>query len=308
MTGENTKAQEIKRLTTPLTFKNSKAYDCEGTLIKCVETLSEVKYIMEPKEGVLTDDEIMQYAPDSKAASRIRLKRGFGNMEDVLLVHESIPWIFGLYYVILVSITIPMLHAKNTIVLIVLLILFILPLIYSYYIYNLKNYEVKGKKINPLPKQDAGRVSKNKEIKTETVQSGVPSLKKYEGEINNLKVLFDVKEGVVRDLIKKRFEPPQITYDRFISMVDKSHKLFYSQMDSSMNIINLASEDSPRLHEELDNKIKNMKTIINQIEELTNELVINISSDEQSEEEIKILLEDMENLTDSVKDYGDEND
>lgn len=306
MTGENTKAREIKRLTTPLTFKNSKAYDCEGKAIKCVETLSEVKYIIEPKEGILSDDEIMQYAPDSKAASRIRLKRGFGKMEDVLLVHESLPWVFGLYYVILICITIPQLHAKNTLVLFVLLVLFILPLIYSYYIYNLKSYEVK--KVKSLPKKETQKVSRPSEIPAESVQGEVTSLKKYEGEINNLKVLFDVKEGVVRDLIKKRFEPPQITYDRFISMVDKAHKMFYNQVDSSLSIISLATEDSPRIRDELESKIANMKTIINQVEELTNELVINISSDDQSEEEIKILLDDMENLIDSVKDYGGEND
>ena len=43
MTAKITKAQEIKRLTTPLTFKQSRAYDCEGNLIGCVETLSDVK-------------------------------------------------------------------------------------------------------------------------------------------------------------------------------------------------------------------------------------------------------------------------
>jgi hypothetical protein len=230
-------------------------------------------------------------------------------MDDVLLVHESLPWIFGLYYIILISIAIPMLHAKNTIILVVLLILFILPLIYSYYIYNLKNYEAKAKKVTPLPKKDTSKVSKSKEIKSDAeVEMGVSSLKGYEAEIGNLKVLFDVKEKVVRDLIEKRFEPPQITYDRFISMVDKSHKFFYNQVDSSLNIISLASEDTPRIRQELENKIGNMKTIISQIEELTNELVINISSDEQSEEEVKILLDDMENLIGSVKDYGGEND
>ena len=306
MSGENAKAQEIKRLTTPLTFRNSKAYDCEGQMIKCVETLSEVKYIMEPKEGILSDDEVMQYAPDSKAAARIRLKRGFGRMEDVLLVHESLPWIFGIYYLLLVCLTIPMLHAKNTIVLIVLLVLFILPLVYSYYIYNLKSYEVRQPR---LQKRDAPKVSKQKEIPKEAqVQSEVSSLKNYGEEVNNLKVLFDVKEGVVRDLIHKRFEPPQITYDRFISMVDKAHRLFYNEVDSSQNIIRLAVEDTPRIRDELENKIKNMKTIIDQIEELTNELVINISSEKQSDEDVKILLDEMENLVGSVKEYGGEDD
>lgn len=311
MTGENTKAQEIKRLTTPLTIKDSKAYDCEGRLIKCVETLSEVKYIMEPKEGILTDDEIMRYSPDSKAASRIRLKWGFGNMEDVLLVHESLPWIFGLYYIILVSIAIPMLFSKNTIILIVLLALFIFPLAYSYYIFNLKSYKAKPR----LQKREAPKVSKQSEIpkeeeisKEKEIPTKLSSLKEYEDEVNNLKVLFDVKEKVVRELIEKRFEPPQITYDRFISMVDKSHKLFYNQVDSSQNIINLAVEDTPRIRDELENKIGNMRTIINQIEELTNELVINISSEKQSENDVKILLDDMENLIGSVKDYGGDDD
>ena len=99
----NLKAQEIKRLTTPIKFINSKAYDSEGKLLSCVETLSEVKFIIEPREGILTDDEIMQYAPESKAASRIRLKRGLGNMEDVLLIHESLPWIFAAFYLILIT-------------------------------------------------------------------------------------------------------------------------------------------------------------------------------------------------------------
>lgn len=71
---ENSKAHEIKRLTTPLTFKNSKAYDDEGNIINCVETLYDVRYILEPRKGILSDDEILKYAPKSKAASEIRLK------------------------------------------------------------------------------------------------------------------------------------------------------------------------------------------------------------------------------------------
>ncbi|MBQ6100164.1 MAG: hypothetical protein IJL02_09950 [Methanobrevibacter sp.] len=298
------KNKEIKRLTTPLTFKNSKAYDCEGNLISCVETLSDVRFIIEPKEGILTEDEIMQYAPDSKAASKIRLNRGLGNMEDVLLVHESVPWIFGLYYILLVSVALPIIHAKNTLLMIILLILFILPLVYSYYIFNIKNYEYKPKKLHPLPKPDIPKATKEPEVSDDEVEvKQIESLKGYEREVNNLKVLFDVKEGVVRDLIKKRFEPPQITYDKFIAMVDSCHNLFYTQVDSATNIVNLAVEDSPRIRKELDNKITNMKTIIDQIEELTNELVINISSENESEDDVNNLLNDMENLIDSVKEY-----
>lgn len=108
---------------------------------------------------------------------------------------------------------------------------------------------------------------------------------------------------MVRDLIKKRFEPPQITYDKFISIIDKANKLFYQEVDTALNIIRLAADDTPRVQAEIQEKINNMKKIINQIEELTNELVINISSDDETKEEVDNLLENMENLIGSVKEY-----
>ncbi|WP_407376394.1 hypothetical protein [Methanobrevibacter sp.] len=303
MSGGITKAQEIKRLTTPLVFKDSKAYDCEGNMISCVETLSDVKFIIEPREGILSDDEIMQYAPESKKASEIKLRRGYGTVQDALLVHESLPWMMGLYYLILLSIAFMVVYAKNTLLTFIILILFIIPLLYAYRAMNLKGYRRKAKKVQ---KSKPVQETKNKEVEKQEVQiedASLDSLKEYDVEINNLKVLFDVKEGVVRDLIDKKFEPPQITHDKFTSMIDSCHKLFYNQVDSAQNITKLAVEDTPRIRDELDGKVRNMKTIINQIEDLTNELVINISSDSQSENDVKILLDDMENLIDSVKDY-----
>jgi len=103
MTSGNPKLIEIRRLTAPLTIKDFKAYDHQGNLLKCSETLTDVRFILEPKENILNDDEIMQYAPESKSASKIRLKRGYGGIKDVLSVHESLPWILGLYYVILIA-------------------------------------------------------------------------------------------------------------------------------------------------------------------------------------------------------------
>ena len=299
MSSEITKAQEIKRLTTPLTIHDCKAHDCEGNLINCVETLSDVKYLIEPREGILSDDEIMQYAPESKAASRIRLKRGFGNTSDVLLVHESLPWILGLYYVILLSVSLVFTYEKNTVAMAFLLILFILPLAYAYWIFNLKNYDNASKKASKKQK-----VEKTANVVADE-KTSLESLSSYEHEVNNLKIVFEVKEKVVRQLIEKKFEPPQITYDKFMTMIDSCDRLFYQQAESALNITKLAVEDTPRIRRELDNKIKSMKTIINQIEELTNELVVNINSDSQSEGEVKVLLEDMESLISSVKDYGD---
>lgn len=297
---ENSKAHEIKRLTTPLTFKNSKAYDGEGNIINCIETINDVRYILEPKKGILSDDEILQYAPKSKAASQIRLKRGIGNSSDVLLTHQSLPWISGLYYVTLLCIGFPVIFGANKYAMLLILILFIIPLIYMYRVFNLNTYNNKEIKKQLKPTTEKTEVNVPQ---PEIQNSGVESLKKYEKEINNLKILFEVKEEVVRELIEKRFSPPQITYDKFIAIVDSAHKLFYKQADSATNIINLAAEDTPRVQDEIESKISAMHTIIDQIEKLTNELVINISNEDNSNDDVKNLLDDMENLIDSVKEY-----
>ena len=297
---ENSKASEIKRLTTPLTFKDSKAYDKDGNIIKCIETINDVRYVLEPREGILTEDEILQYAPKSKAASKIRLSRGLGNSSDVLLVHESLPWILGIFYMILICISVPVFYNGNRLVMLLILVLFVIPLIYLYYIFNMNNYKKAGKR-KIIPK--VGKKEEPAVEETVDIDMGVDSLKKYEKEINNLKIVFNVKEEVVRDLVEKRFAPPQITYDKFINSVDSAHKLFYKQADAASSIINLAAEDTPRVKNEIENKIDAMNTIINQIEKLTNELVINISNETGSNEDVKKLLDDMENLIDSVKEY-----
>ncbi|WP_305553988.1 hypothetical protein [Methanobrevibacter sp. V74] len=300
MTSETPKSSEIKRLTSPLKFEGLKAYDSYGKPIKYSETLSDIRLTVEPKKGILTDDEILQYAPLSKAASQVRLKRSFGDTQDVLYLHESIPWILGLYYVILICVSISIIFAKNALLMAILLILFIIPLIYLYHIFKLDKY---------VEAQTKGIASTSKTYKKDTNKIevdeivGLESLKEYENEISNLNVLFSVKQDVVRNLIKKRFEPPQITHDKFIRIIDNCEKLFNIQSNAALNIINLAAEDTPRVRGEINNKIDAMKRIINQIEDLTNELVINISSDENSKDDVDDLLDDMEILIDSVKEY-----
>ena len=118
-----------------------------------------------------------------------------------------------------------------------------------------------------------------------------------------MKSVFDSKEIKVRDLITKRFKPPQMTYDRFMTTIDKAHDLFYHEADGALNIAKYAVEDTPRVEGEIESKIDTLKSIIDQIEDLTNELVINISSDEKSSDDVKILIDDIDNLIDSVKEY-----
>ena len=296
MPNENSKIHEIKRLTTPITFKNSKAYDSDGQRVKCVESLSEIKYIIEPKKGLLTDDEVLQYAPDSSDASRIKLQRGIGGISDLLSINDSLIGILGVYYISLICILVPFAFWGNKTVMFIILILSILPLIYLY-------KQTSSKKTAKTETIKQEKAMPQKIISPVREDTGLESLKKYEKEANNLKALFDVKEEVVKDLIEKYFTPPQLTYDRFMNVVDSSHKMFYNQHDSALNIINLAAEDTPRIESELEAKLSNMKAIIDQIEELTNELVINLSSDAKTNEDVKNFLEEMENLISSVKEY-----
>ena len=77
---EELREREIKRLTSPLTYKkgrfSTKAYDIEGNEVqRNVHQNSE--FIMEPKQGILTDDEILKYAYKSKVAVHVRLKKRY---------------------------------------------------------------------------------------------------------------------------------------------------------------------------------------------------------------------------------------
>lgn len=128
-----------------------------------------------------------------------------------------------------------------------------------------------------------------------------PRLEGYRNEVESLRTKFKAKDKAVRELIEKRFAPPQLTYTRFITSVDNAKTLFDKQSASALNIINLASEYSPRIEKELDSKLDILKTIISKLDDLTNELVITM--DESKDEEVHNLIDDMDNLISTVDDY-----
>ncbi len=129
----------------------------------------------------------------------------------------------------------------------------------------------------------------------------IPAFENYKAKIKSLQVEFDAKEEVARELIEKRFHPPQLTYTRFITLVDKSKNLFDKEADGALTILNLATEDSPRVDSEIKSKIHILKEIISKIDDLTNELVLTMDSSD--DENVDVLIDDMEDLIGSIKNY-----
>ena len=131
----------------------------------------------------------------------------------------------------------------------------------------------------------------------------ISEFKPYKNEIDNLKQAFDKKEDNITGLINKRFESGELSHNRFMSVIDSCHKLFYHQSDSATSIIEMAPEYSERLDETVKDKISIMESINDEMNNLVEELIIHDSDNEKSEEDLQELFSNMDNLINSVKDY-----
>ena len=160
---------------------------------------------------------------------------------------------------------------------------------------------------DPQPKKIEAKSEPAKPVVTPEPVREIPAVKvvpEYEGyknQLDELKTKFTQKDNSVRNLIEKRFEPPQLTYTRFISGVDKSKELFNKNYDAAMNMIRIADEYSPRIAGEVESKIDILKSINEKLDSLSNELVIN--EDLSSKEDVDNLIDEMDELINSVKDY-----
>lgn len=124
----------------------------------------------------------------------------------------------------------------------------------------------------------------------------------YKLKIDNLKMEYDSKVERASELIKKEFHGSEESQAKFISAIDYSNNVFYNQLEVTQNMLDLATHHSQKLESELDAKIKSLEEIIEKMDELIEELIIHLS-DKKSEEEIKRLSEEMDDLINSVKDY-----
>lgn len=150
------------------------------------------------------------------------------------------------------------------------------------------------------------KLEDNLETETTIFSQGIPLLKIYEKQIHELEASYKIKEKTVREITKKCFTPPQLTYDRFITTIDSCNQIFYKQTDAALSIINVATKHTHPIDEELKKKIDTLKSLIEKIDDLTNELAINLSNSNGNSysDEVKDLLDDMKDLIDSVKEYG----
>lgn len=172
----------------------------------------------------------------------------------------------------------------------------------GYAIHKLTNNNPTPKKVTQKPKPQITPKSEEKkpevQVKPEIVEEE-HKFSKYQSQLDDLRKDYDVKEKHLRDLIAKRFEPPQLTYSKFMSSVDNCTNIFNSQADSIQSMIEWASEDSKKIDDEINSKLGTLNSLIGKIEDLSNELVLNMDKSEDT----KNLLEDMDDLIESVDDY-----
>jgi len=309
---EELRQREIKRLTSPLNYPKGifggRPTDIEGNPVNKDHMTG--KITLEPKRGILTDDEILKYAGESKTASRIRLKRGIGSFSDKTKLHRNkllVIWFCLGFYVSLVGGILIAFSISIVAALFTLIFSLGIPTIITIYVYYLKNYKenVPEKQITDK-KEDDSKPESNKTSfpKDTSFSTNIPSLKTYEKQIQGLESLYKIKEKLALELIEKRFTPPQLTYDRFIGIIASCNQIFYKQAESALNIIKVATNWNEKVENELEKRINTLKSIIEKIDILTNELAINLSSsDNESSDEVKDLLDDMQILADSVKEY-----
>lgn len=144
----------------------------------------------------------------------------------------------------------------------------------------------------------------NEDIKENKAPNEESPYKDKLPEINNLSEEFKAKENKASQLIEKRFKSSELTYDKFKSVLTSAHENFYIQRDSALEIINLSSHKNEKLDSELSKRINALESILEKVNQLIEALVIDSIESRESEEDLKVLVDDMEDLINSVQDYN----
>lgn len=158
----------------------------------------------------------------------------------------------------------------------------------------------KEEKVEKTEKQE----EKTEKVNVDIQEGVIPAFKFYEKQFDELAEIYPQKEKNALDLIEQRFAPPQLTYSRFKRVVDDSHDTFYSQLSAGQKILDLSTEYSPKVEDELKNKVVVLNSIIQGLDKLSEELILNISQIEsESDDELNQLFEEFSRVTGSVRAY-----
>ena len=112
-------------------------------------------------------------------------------------------------------------------------------------------------------------------------------------ETDDLFLLFESKEKIAREMIEKKFPAPQLTNSKFNAVLDNCRNVVESQIE----VLNALTPTEKTKHE-IDSRKKLIKQLISKIDDLTNELILS------EENNIEDVIEDMDNLINSVKEYN----
>lgn len=129
----------------------------------------------------------------------------------------------------------------------------------------------------------------------------IPS--KYEKEVDRIEKEYDLKQGKAMELVNKLFDPSHMSYQKFTQAIKKSNGLFDNQVIVARKMIELDDGNNQVVEREIENKLVTLNAFIDKMEDLTNELVIQLSSNKEDDEDINNLFNDLDDLIGSVKDY-----
>lgn len=273
------KEKEITRLTTPISYPKLgnftfgvAARDCEGQPVPVIKTFRGNKRVLEPKPGILTDDEILMYAPESKAASNIRLKRGTNNSSDILTANDNITYVYSVGGTLLFMLGFFSLLFSYWIGVILSVLLLIIAIGVYIYITHIRDYA--DPQYAKVLKEDNNTSERNLSSNDE------------------LFLLFESKEKIAREMIEKKFPSPQLTNSKFNAVLDNCRSVVESQIE----ILN-ALTPTERTKHEISSRKRLIKQLISKIDDLTNELILS------EENDIEEVIDEMDNLISTVKDY-----
>ena len=126
---------------------------------------------------------------------------------------------------------------------------------------------------------------------------------KYDMKIEELEKEYNIKQARAMELVEKLFEPDHLAYARFKASITKSNNLFGIQLGIAKKMAEIDASDNPFVVKELEGKLVTLQAFIDKMDDLTNELIIHLSSNKKDNDDINSLFKDMDDLIDSVKDY-----